>query len=464
MIISIKSALLGALPYLGHRLRTRISGWWQTLIFPALSVTYSFINPLQENGTWGSIAYTQVDNLPLMQLASITGVYGISFLIFWTSSMIVWAYEQKFQWQKIKVAVSLYGAIFLSTLLFGLFKTNSYFHDSPPAVRVAALTGNNLPVFESMYQDAFGKKLPVDYKTLTQQSPELQELQKAVPLFVKDPMAPMFKNTRMFMRSFQDSLLVVAGKEAMAGAKIIGFSEALFFTIKSEEADFIEKGKLFSRQHHAYLLLTEASILPGEIQLGTPYFENKAILINPKGEVLNTFLKNHPVPVVEGCVPGDGDVPVVKTEFGNIAVSICYDADFPASIRQAGEKNADMLLLPSGDWNEINPYHAKMAAVRAIENGFSLLRPVSHSLTIATDQNGLIINSNRYTEERENVMIASLPVRHRQTIYTLIGDSFAWLCVLSSALIITFSTYRAVEFRRSNLRSNQMTTGEVARV
>jgi apolipoprotein N-acyltransferase len=155
-------------------------------------------------------------------------------------------------------------------------------------------------------------------------------------------------------------------------------------------------------------------------------------MINEAGEIENIFFKNKPVPVVEGSIPGDGEVPVIETAYTRIGISICYDADFPSLLRKAGKQHADIVFLPSGDWKEITPYHADMARVRAIENGFSLVRPVSGATTIACDFKGRIISKKDFYDHGERIMVASVPTRGIVTIYSFIGDSLAYLCVGSA--------------------------------
>ena len=119
-------------------------------------------------------------------------------------------------------------------------------------------------------------------------------------------------------------------------------------------------------------------------------------MLGPDGSVLTRFHKNNPVPMVEASQPGDGIIPVVQTPYGRLAVSICYDADQPEQMRQLGRQNADLLLLPSGDWYAISPFHTQMAVYRGIENGCSIFREVSNGLSIATDYRGKEAGSRDY--------------------------------------------------------------------
>jgi apolipoprotein N-acyltransferase len=118
---------------------------------------------------------------------------------------------------------------------------------------------------------------------------------------------------------------------------------------------------------------------------------------------------------------------------------ICYDADFPSFVRQAGKANADVMLVPAQDWAEITPMHGRMPALGAIENGYSLIRNGYHGVSSAVDYHGTMLSQldNFTTDER--VMIADLPTQGITTVYSRIGDLFAWLCVLGFLALIGLS-------------------------
>ena len=177
-----------------------------------------------------------------------------------------------------------------------------------------------------------------------------------------------------------------------------------------------------------------ASVETGKITPGKKFVENKAVLIGPEGEVLHVLHKNKPVPMVENSEPGDQVVPVISIPNGLISTSICYDADFPGLMRQLGKKHSGLLVLPSGDWYAISPFHSYMAAFRGIENGCSVFRQVSGGLSMASDSRGRIIGTMDFYKPGEKYWMAQVPVHHEMTLYQVIGDSFAILCLVITAI------------------------------
>ncbi len=94
----------------------------------------------------------------------------------------------------------------------------------------------------------------------------------------------------------------------------------------------------------------------------------------------------------------------------------------------------------------ITPLHGRMPTLGAIENGYSLIRNGYHGVSIAVDFHGNMLSRlNNFTMD-ERVMIADLPTQGVQTIYSQIGDIFAWLCVFGSLGLIVL----AVKDRKEN--------------
>ena len=93
------------LPYLIDRVvAPRLGGMLGTLVFPLAMTTVWYLNALLNPlmGTYGNPAYTQYGNLPLLQLLSVTGLWGIVFLMSWLASVVNWAWERGFAWPKVR--------------------------------------------------------------------------------------------------------------------------------------------------------------------------------------------------------------------------------------------------------------------------------------------------------------------------------------------------------------------------
>ena len=81
---------------------------------------------------------------------------------------------------------------------------------------------------------------------------------------------------------------------------------------------------------------------------------------------------------------------------GRMATAICFDADFPEFIRQAGQGSADLLIVPANEWKAIKNIHAQMAAFRAIENGVLARAAAASGISSAFDPWGRVLGVADY--------------------------------------------------------------------
>jgi apolipoprotein N-acyltransferase len=105
-------------------------------------------------------------------------------------------------------------------------------------------------------------------------------------------------------------------------------------------------------------------------------------------------------------------------------------------IRQAGKSGSALLLTPANDWVTIKHIHAVMARTRAIENGLAILRPTSNGISIAVDPYGRIVSQVDYFQSRGGALTAVLPVKPVATLYSSLGDLFAWTVLIGTPFLL----------------------------
>ncbi|MDP6515139.1 MAG: hypothetical protein QF926_00755, partial [Alphaproteobacteria bacterium] len=142
--LSLMFAVIGVvmwLPYMIDRLLVgQVTGFLATLILPIAWVSVDFINAkLNPYGGWGMIAYSQHGNLPLLQLLSLTGVWGVTFIVVWFAAVANWAWEQGFAWHKIRAGVTAYVGIVAAILLLGGVRLATFPPDAE-TVRIASVS------------------------------------------------------------------------------------------------------------------------------------------------------------------------------------------------------------------------------------------------------------------------------------------------------------------------------------
>ena len=218
------------------------------------------------------------------------------------------------------------------------------------------------------------------------------------------------------------------------GAKIVVWQEQSALVLPADRQNAISRAAALARSHGAYLeiwlgVLTQSQSLP--------YFLNQAILISPAGTVVWTYNKTYPVVGGDSAVTprGSGVLPVADTPYGRLTTVICFDASYPGLLRQAGQKGADILLVPADEPITFETAQDSAQAVyRAIENGTSLIRPDGRGISLMTDYQGRVIASQNYSASNNGIMLANVPTAGVSTISSRIGDAFAYLCTIGLLL------------------------------
>ena len=125
---------------------------------------------------------------------------------------------------------------------------------------------------------------------------------------------------------------------------------------------------------------------------GEPGFQNVAAVIDSFGEVLDTFPKQRPVPLMLDGRPGNRR-PVFPLEQGTLGVAICFDFDNPDIAADLVAKGATVLVAPTGDlmtWCAMqHEHHGLLARLRALETDRWLLRATSSGRTEVIDPHGI---------------------------------------------------------------------------
>ena len=161
--------------------------------------------------------------------------------------------------------------------------------------------------------------------------------------------------------------------------------------------------------------------------------ENKILWISPQGKVLYRYHKAKPTPG-EGNY-GDGIIKYFDSPYGRISSSICFDMDFPALISQVNKMNIDIMLVPGNDWMEITPYHTYVAVARAIEQGFNMVRASSQGFSASFNYKGQLLSSMNFYITDDLILYSDLPTKGQKTIYSVLGDYFACMCIVFLMII-----------------------------
>jgi apolipoprotein N-acyltransferase len=399
----------GVLPYLIDRLLAPRLGsrFAATLIFP-LSVTvfdYVSMSGITPYGSFGALGYTQHSLPVIMQLASITGLWGITFLTSWFAAVVVWIWEQDFNLQKVRVGAGVYGAILLIVVTYGAGRLLLV----PDANETVAVTSFTLA--ETHAGELFA-------------------------LLAEDEAAFRAKTTATHNAYLERTI-----QAARDGAEIVMWPELAGFGLEADVLALIERGQTIAREEGIYLAMPVFTIFPDRDR----QIENKLYIADPNGEIVIEHVK-YGGNALEGTLKGDEVLQTVDTPYGRLSGIICWDTDYQWVVTQIGRLDVDILLSPSLVWEEMGPMHAAMATFRAVENGVVVVRQEDQGRSMAVDSYGrTLATADHFAGER--TLQVDVPVASSvTTVYPQLGDMVGDLAQLG---LLVMAVWAIIAGRRT---------------
>ncbi|MES0491696.1 MAG: nitrilase-related carbon-nitrogen hydrolase [Leptospirales bacterium] len=355
-------------------------------------------------GVWGMIANTQLENLPLLQLASITGAYGISFLMCLTASMsesIIYSLTQG-KSPTSRVLKAGMGVLVLNILVFSYGGIRLDFQGQGATMRVATVSAKDYSIQDISQTGDLGNK------------------------------ARNGNNNEVY------DLIEKASNQK---AEMVITNEGSIILNPGEEESFEEKIKQLALQKKVH-------IMAGYLIFNGLHekFNNRLLFVDSEGRTFK-YSKQFIVPG-EPVTPEPGPIlPITITHNSQqfiIGGAICYDFDSMKITNDHGDNEAGMVAIPSSDWRGIDPYHTQMTRLRGIEQGYSITRSVRGATSQMYDAYGRIRGSLPWHEDNDKILIASVPIEPIMTIYKTFGDWFVILnCI--SILFVGIVAFRKIK-------------------
>jgi apolipoprotein N-acyltransferase len=363
---------------------------------------------------WEILGYSQTANFGLTRIATLTGVYGLSFEIALVNSVFAAAFlapQGAAERRKLLLAAACVAAVILQAgqLL------------SPPPVaadHTALLVQPNIPVLEG---GAWTKQY--------------------------------FQDTLQDLTALSLHPAGEAAEEAGAHFDLIVWPESPspFYT---NDAMFRDAVSALAKQSGTWVVAGAIGITPAMHSGGTTsQIFNSAALVNPKGEWVGRYDKVHLVPFGEYlpfpqlfAFAGGLTKEVGEFQRGSsrtplnaggerFGMFICYESIFPDEVRQGPLQGAEVLLNISNDgwygdsgaWKQ----HLQQTEMRAIENDRWLLAGTNTGMTASIDPYGRIVAAT--PRKIRTTLAAPYALISGTTFYTRHGDWFAYLCAIISA-------------------------------
>lgn len=381
--------------------RSRALGRGRALaLAPVLWVAMELARTRISGSPWDLLGTAQVANIPLTRIATVTGVYGVSFAIAVVNSAFAAALLLPRGRRLTMLAAALLAAVGLE---LGVLAQPP----ADPATHTARLVQQNIPIFDSP-----GWTLEYYEQTLA----ELGRL-SAAP----------------------------APSGALAPSLIVWpESPAPFYT---NDPRFQLAVSALATESRAYVVAGSLTPVPRERSTA---LLNSAAWVEPTGAWRARYDKIHLVPFGEyvpfssllffagkltrevgDFVPGR-ERSVFDLGEGKAAVFICFESIFPDEVREFAARGGQVFVNISNDgWfgdTGAPGQHLNMARMRAIENHRWLVRATNSGITAAIDPHGrVVMRAPRNARVALDVPYAYIG---DTTFYTRHGDWFAYGCAI----------------------------------
>ena len=386
---------------------------------------------------WNFLGVSQYQMLPLIQIATVTGVYGVSFLVAWLS---------------VSLGCALLGVIRRPQRRWGWFGE----------VR--------LPLVAVVLVMLFG------LRQLTQPTSAEREIKVALvqPSIPQTLIWDATQSTNRFNKLLQLSELALATKP-----DLLVWPEAAVPNLLRYSQHTYEAVTNLARTHRVWMILgaDDAEPRAGTTKADDYDYFNSSFLVSPDGEIVATYRKQrlvifgeyvplarwlpflrHLTPIEGGFTPGERPAPFRVPALGLTATTlICFEDTFAHFVRACVTDDTDFLLNLTNDaWfgeSAEQWQHTATALFRAIEIGLPLVRCTNNGLTCWIDARGRmheVFFGDSPDVYGEGFKVARVPLpatgsKPAPTFYRQHGDWFGWGCVAATALI---AVLRLVEARR----------------
>lgn len=369
--------------------------WRAALVVPTFWVTYEFLSAsASPHGTFFNLGYTQMDCLPVLQMVSLTGIWGISFCLFLAPATVAaLASKSGTANQRKRLAAAVVGGV-LAVVAYGAWRLGS----TPPSEHklIVALAASDL-------------------------SPGNSDI------------------AAKLLRDYSDK----AGALAAKGAQLIVLPEKIAVVSDDESAEW--DAVLGATAAHAH-----TTVIAGIDHGGATQRWNEARVYSTSGTVEAIYDKHHLLPGTEDVDQVGSKLVVLPESSGVWGVEICKDMDFPELSRQYGARGVALLIVPAWDFDRDGWLHGRMAVMRGVESGFTIVRSAKQGLLTVSDDRGRILAEQSSSAGPMGFVLTTAPVRHDDTVYLRYGNWFGWTNVAGLLVIILIPARR----KRNQIQMN----------
>jgi apolipoprotein N-acyltransferase len=366
------------------------NSWYSVMAFPVFFTVFEFLlMKFSPDGSAGSIAYSQSNVLPLIQIASLTGISGITFLITYIPSSIAIGYHFRKEKIKLKPLSAFSLILLLSAFIFGM-------------IRISGKSDKNtikagLIVLEEKFHDMSAQP----------------DLKKGL------------QTTNYYMKEI--------AKLATQGAKVVVLPERAININNAADSAVMSTLKHTAVQN-------QVMIVSGFTDLRNDPERNSALVFTDEGILVSDYRKAHLVTGLERQFKAGNEIGLFKLKGRQSGIAICKDLDFQDYIIKYGKNQTDILFIPAWDFVVDDWLHSRMAVLRGVENGFSEVRVARQGRLTISDCFGRVRYETTCAQGQSASLIGELPLQKRNTFYSKSGEWFGILNLIGAIFFIFKAT------------------------
>jgi apolipoprotein N-acyltransferase len=385
-VIAMQTLLWTFLILATRRLVVRYRAWWTVFVYPVLCVAAdTLMAALLPDGNWASLAYSQGDILPILQITSLLGVSGLLFLLALVSSALALAISHRRSLRRGWIAYAITVLLLVSSILFGYIRLHN------------PVTGAETTFGIVSIDDAIGLKASVAYSS-------------------------------NILQGYDQQIASLAAQ----GAQVIVLPEKIAFLAPPVAQQWQQHFSAMAAQNHVWL---EVSVGIDDGKRPT----NWAWLFTPEGALASSYQKHHMAPPErrERYTSG-ADYSVSTIDGYTYGLAICKDMHFAALGRAYGQRHTAVMLVPAWDFDYLDGWmEARTTVVRGIENGYLIVRASREGLLTVSDAYGRILAEQPSSAMPGSSLLAKVIVANPvPTLYSRIGNLFGWLCVAAAIIFL----------------------------
>jgi apolipoprotein N-acyltransferase len=339
---------------------------------PAGWTAFEFVvSRVSPHGTFGSLAYTQMDFLPIVQVASVAGTAGITFLLLLVPATIAVPTLPTCGPSRPRI-LGTTAAVVALALAYGGWRL--------------------------AWDDV--RRTPVNVGLAAADRPE-------------QPLPVGTDEARALLAGYSRAIT----SPAFRGAEIVVLPE----TVVRTGADGL------TALHGDLAGATDGPLLVVGADLLGPQEANVAVAFVPGSRDPALYSKQHLLPPFESRYQPGHDPTVLDTRWGSVGLAVCKDMDFPPLGRRYAALGVSLLLVPAWDFTADGWLHGRMAVLRGVEGGFAVARAARGGRLTISDDRGRVVADAASAGAPVVSLVGKLAVGPQATPYARFGDWFAWL-------------------------------------